>query len=153
VVGDACGTPVGEQRPAGEHSHGTVSRPLTVLDVVDRPWDAKLHQEQPGPPAGVADLRGWTDNWIDNRNEHPHPSVRRMTADEILETIATYLQRIPHSEHWRSGADGYGSRCWGRCRRWCCSPRPWRVLGLRPRPTVPEDSHSSPPSVRPPQPV
>ncbi len=49
---------------------------------------------------GVADLRGWTDNWIGNCNEHPHPFVWRMTVDETFETIAAYLQRIPRSERW-----------------------------------------------------
>ena len=93
MVGVAGGTPVGEQWPAGEHAHVTVSRPLTVCETHNYIKNGR-------PLPGVADLRGWTDNWIGNRNEYPHPFVWRMTVDEIFGTMAVYLQRILHSGRW-----------------------------------------------------
>ena len=40
-----------------------------------------------------ADLREWTATW----NENPRPFVWRKTADEILESLAGYCQRISES--------------------------------------------------------
>jgi transposase len=42
-----------------------------------------------------ADLRAWTATW----NENPRPFVWRKTADEILESLAGYCQRISDSGH------------------------------------------------------
>jgi transposase len=42
-----------------------------------------------------ADIRAWTDAW----NDDPRPFVWTKTADEILETIASYLQLINDSGH------------------------------------------------------
>lgn len=42
-----------------------------------------------------ADLRAWTATWNDN----PRPFVWRKTADEILESLASYCQRISDSGH------------------------------------------------------
>jgi len=42
-----------------------------------------------------ADIRAWTDAWNDN----PRPFVWTKTADEILESIASYLQIINDSGH------------------------------------------------------
>jgi transposase len=41
------------------------------------------------------DIRAWIRNW----NEDPKPYVWTKTADEILERLASYLKRIPDSEH------------------------------------------------------
>jgi transposase len=41
------------------------------------------------------DLREWTATWNDN----PRPFVWRKTADEILESLAGYCQRISESGH------------------------------------------------------
>jgi transposase len=41
------------------------------------------------------DLRKWTNEW----NRHPKPFIWTKTADEILETLAAYCQRISDSGH------------------------------------------------------
>ena len=41
------------------------------------------------------DIRDWIKNWNDN----PKPFAWTKTADEILERLATYLQRIPGAVH------------------------------------------------------
>jgi transposase len=43
----------------------------------------------------VASIRTWTANW----NENPRPYVWHKTADQILESLATYRQRINDSGH------------------------------------------------------
>jgi transposase len=43
----------------------------------------------------VAAIETWTQNW----NENPKPFVWHKTADEILDSLATYLQRINDSGH------------------------------------------------------
>jgi transposase len=42
-----------------------------------------------------ADIRAWIETW----NENPRPYVWTKTADQILESIATYCNRINHSGH------------------------------------------------------
>jgi transposase len=41
------------------------------------------------------DIRDWISTW----NEHPRPFVWTKTADEILERLNSYLQRIPGAGH------------------------------------------------------
>jgi transposase len=41
------------------------------------------------------DIRAWVKNW----NENPHPFTWTKTADEILERLASYIQRIPGARH------------------------------------------------------
>jgi transposase len=43
----------------------------------------------------VASIRTWTTNW----NDDPKPFVWHKTADEILDNLASYIQRIPNSGH------------------------------------------------------
>jgi transposase len=43
----------------------------------------------------VASIRTWITNW----NDDPRPYVWHKTADEILDNLATYIQRIPNSGH------------------------------------------------------
>ncbi|MDQ3662320.1 MAG: IS630 family transposase, partial [Actinomycetota bacterium] len=40
-------------------------------------------------------LKEWAETW----NENPRPYVWHKTADEILETLAAYCQRISDSGH------------------------------------------------------
>jgi transposase len=42
-----------------------------------------------------ADVRGWVQQW----NENPRPFVWKKTAEEILDSLARYLQRISGGEH------------------------------------------------------
>ena len=46
-------------------------------------------------PALEKDIRDWITTW----NENPKPFAWTKTADEILERLATYLQRIPGAGH------------------------------------------------------
>jgi transposase len=46
-------------------------------------------------PALEKDIRAWTKNW----NENPRPFTWTKTADEILERLASYIQRIPGVGH------------------------------------------------------
>ena len=41
------------------------------------------------------DIRSWINTW----NEDPRPFVWTKTADDILDRLATYLNRIPDSGH------------------------------------------------------
>jgi hypothetical protein len=47
----------------------------------------------------VAELEQSIQSWIDTWNQDPRPFVWTKTADEILDTIATYCQRINDSRH------------------------------------------------------
>ena len=42
-----------------------------------------------------ADIRAWIDNW----NENPRPYVWTKTADQILDSISRYCQRINQTGH------------------------------------------------------
>ena len=42
-----------------------------------------------------SDIRAWTRNW----NENPKPFVWKKTAEEILDSLARYLQRISGAGH------------------------------------------------------
>ena len=56
-----------------------------------------------GPPRGthrsVKNLTAPTGTWTATWNENPGPYIGHKTADEILETLAAYCQRINHSGH------------------------------------------------------
>jgi hypothetical protein len=45
----------------------------------------------------VAELDASIQAWIDTWNDNPRPFVWTKTADEILDTIASYRQRINNS--------------------------------------------------------
>jgi transposase len=70
------------------------------LNLVER-WFAELTNRKLRRSAHrsvgelTADIRAWTDAW----NDDPRPFVWTKTADEILESIASYLQIINDSGH------------------------------------------------------
>jgi len=70
------------------------------LNLVER-WFAELTSKKlrRGAHRSVralnVDIRAWIDTWNDN----PRPFVWTKTADEILESIARYCQRINESRH------------------------------------------------------
>src|SRR3954449_3571161 len=70
------------------------------LNLVER-WFAELTTKllRRGAHRSVrqlnADIRAWIDTW----NDHPRPFVWTKTADQILESIARYCQRINDSRH------------------------------------------------------
>jgi transposase len=70
------------------------------LNLVER-WFAELTTKwlRRGTHRSVAELERSIQAWIDTWNEHPRPFVWTKTADEILDSIATYCQRINNSGH------------------------------------------------------
>jgi transposase len=70
------------------------------LNLVER-WFAELTTKwlRRGTHRSVAELTRSIQTWIDSWNQDPRPFVWHKTADEILDTIAIYCQRISDSEH------------------------------------------------------
>ena len=52
-----------------------------------------------GTHRSVTELKDSINHWTDNWNDNPKPFVWHKTADEIFDTMAAYMQQIPHSEH------------------------------------------------------
>ncbi len=70
------------------------------LNLVER-WFAELTTKWPGRSAhrSVRDLVASIRTWIANWNDEPRPYVWHKEADEILEGLAAYCQRINDSGH------------------------------------------------------
>jgi transposase len=74
------------------------------LNLVER-WFAELTTKwlRRGTHRSVAELeqaiQAWIDTWNDTWNDDPRPFVWTKTADEILDTITAYCQRINDSGH------------------------------------------------------
>jgi transposase len=70
------------------------------LNLVER-WFAELTSKwlKRGTHRSVAELTSSIQAWIDTWNQNPRPFVWIKTADEILDTIATYCQRTNDSRH------------------------------------------------------
>jgi transposase len=70
------------------------------LNLVER-WFAELTSKwlQRGTHRSVAELTASIQAWIDTWNQAPRPFVWTKTADQILENITGYLQRISNSGH------------------------------------------------------
>jgi transposase len=70
------------------------------LNLVER-WFAELTTKwlKRGSHRSVAELEQSIQAWIETWNQQPRPFVWAKTADEILDTIATYCQRINDSGH------------------------------------------------------
>jgi transposase len=70
------------------------------LNLVER-WFAELTTKwlRRGSHRSVAELEQAIQAWIDTWNQDPRPFVWTKTADEILDTLAGYLQRINDSGH------------------------------------------------------
>jgi hypothetical protein len=49
---------------------------------------------QRGSHCSVTELKQSIQSWIDTWNQNPRPFVWTKTADEILDAIATYCQRV-----------------------------------------------------------
>ena len=69
-------------------------------NLVER-WFAELTTKWlgRGTHRSVAELQQSIQAWVDTWNADPRPFVWTKTADEILDTIATYCQRINDSRH------------------------------------------------------
>jgi transposase len=70
------------------------------LNLVER-WFAELTTKQlrRGAHRSVRDLNADIRAWIDTWNDNPRPFVWTKTADQILDSIARYCQRINESRH------------------------------------------------------
>ena len=70
------------------------------MNLVER-WFSELTTKwiRRGTHTSVAELTASINAWTDNWNHNPRPFVWHKTADEIFDTMATYLQRSPHSGH------------------------------------------------------
>jgi transposase len=70
------------------------------LNLVER-WFAELSSKwlRRGTHRSVAELQQSIQSWIDTWNDNPRPFVWTRTADEILDTIAAYCQRINDLGH------------------------------------------------------
>jgi hypothetical protein len=68
------------------------------LNLVER-WFAELTSKwlRRGSHRSVPELTASIQAWIDTWNDNPRPFVWTKTADEILDTIASYRQRINNS--------------------------------------------------------
>jgi len=70
------------------------------LNLVER-WFAELTNKwlRRGTHRSTKELESAITTWIDHWNEEPTPFVWHKSADEILDTLATYCQRISDSGH------------------------------------------------------
>ena len=70
------------------------------MNLVER-WFSELTAKQlhRGARTSVEDLQDSINAWIEHWNNDPRPFTWHKTADEILDTLAAYLKRIPHSGH------------------------------------------------------
>ena len=70
------------------------------MNLVER-WFSELTTKwlHRGAHTSVKDLQDSINTWIDRWNENPKPFTWHKTADDILDTLATYLHRIPDSGH------------------------------------------------------
>ena len=70
------------------------------LNLVER-WFAELTTKwlRRGTHRSVKELVASIRTWIANWNDDPNPFVWHKTADEILDSLAAYCQRIPDSAH------------------------------------------------------
>jgi transposase len=70
------------------------------LNLVER-WFAELTNKwlRRGTHRSTKQLEGAIRSWISTRNTNPRPFVWHKTADEILDNLATYCQRISDSGH------------------------------------------------------
>ena len=70
------------------------------MNLVER-WFSELTTKwlRRGTHTSVKDLKDSINAWTDNWNDNPRPFTWRKSADDIFETMASYLQRIPQTGH------------------------------------------------------
>ncbi|MDE0135695.1 MAG: transposase [Acidimicrobiaceae bacterium] len=68
------------------------------MNLVER-WFSELTTKwiRRGAHTSVKDLTDSIQQWTDNWNHNPRPFTWHKSADDIFETMASYLQRIPQS--------------------------------------------------------
>ena len=70
------------------------------MNLVER-WFAELTTKwiRRGTHRSVTELKDSIQHWVDTWNDNPRPYTWHKTADQILDTLAAYIQRIPDSGH------------------------------------------------------
>ena len=70
------------------------------MNLVER-WFSELTTKwlRRGAHTSVGDLKNSIDTWIERWNEDPKPFIWRKTADEILDNLTSYINRIPQTGH------------------------------------------------------
>jgi transposase len=70
------------------------------INLVER-WFAELtaRKLRRGTHRSVAELNADIQDWVEHWNENPNPYVWTKTADQILDTLASYCNTINHSGH------------------------------------------------------
>ena len=70
------------------------------MNLVER-WFAELTTKwlKRGTHRSVAELTDSINTWVKSWNQNPRPFVWHKTADQIFDTMAAYMQQIPHSGH------------------------------------------------------
>ena len=70
------------------------------MNLVER-WFAELTNKwlRRGTHRSTKELESAIGDWIDQWNQHPKPFVWHKSADEILDTLASYCSRISDSDH------------------------------------------------------
>ena len=70
------------------------------MNLVER-WFSELTTKwlRRGTHTSVKHLKNSINAWVDNWNNDPKPFIWRKTADEILDNLASYIQRIPQTGH------------------------------------------------------
>ena len=70
------------------------------MNLVER-WFSELTTKwlKRGTHRSVAELKDSINAWVDNWNDNPRPFVWHKTADQIFDTMAAYIQRIPQTGH------------------------------------------------------
>ena len=70
------------------------------MNLVER-WFGELTEKwiRRGTHCNVKELATSISNWVQTWNENPRPYVWHKTADEIIESLARYCQRISETPH------------------------------------------------------
>ena len=70
------------------------------MNLVER-WFSELTTKwiRRGAHTSVTDLKDSINAWTDNWNNNPRPFIWHKTADEILDNLTSYIQRIPQTGH------------------------------------------------------
>ena len=84
----------GEARPPSLRTRDYASRERALVRRADQQEAASQHAHV-RPRALNADIHTWIETW----NDDPRPYVWTKTADQIVDSIATYCERVNRSRH------------------------------------------------------
>jgi transposase len=94
--------PQAEERPGARAAFTLHITPTysSWLNLVER-WFAELTTKRlsPGTHRSTKELVASIRTWIERWNDEPRPFVWHKTADQILESLAAYCERISDSGH------------------------------------------------------